>query len=271
MWSAPLSSNMIISTSDKKIKGRTFNNFFNYSYRYYSNGEIEITWFSEYKLIGRNGGRKMPHLKDDISEENRKLYREQSIIRAGSKIRQLIKENNLAKMWTMTYEKEITDRDTALSDFKKFMKRLNYHLTKKVHYVAIMEIQRKRYEETGKPVLHFHMAIDNRYIDKHQLQDIWGHGNVYYSETKQGRKLEGASDIAGYMSKYLKKDMMEYPDSIVPGKKVYLNSKGMSRPNIGYGIASEQEKDDFKSIAYNYEITEGITASMLNINKIIHT
>lgn len=259
---------MIISNIDKTVKGTKYQNHFNYTYRYYSDGELEFTWFDDYQLFGKNGGRKMKTDKSQVSEERKELYRYQARLRAGSNIRQLVKENNLGYMWTLTYKADVSDREQALYDFKKFILRLNYHLKSKIPYVAVTEVQKKRYKRTGTPVLHFHMAID-RYIDFDLLTETWAHGYVYVSKYESGQKIEGKDDISKYLSKYLKKDMEDNPQ--LEGKKLYLNSKGLKRPNKGHGVATKEEKNEITSVTGSYEIAEGVSGSSVNMNKILIT
>ncbi len=210
----------------------------------------------------------MDENRKEIPQELKELYRYQARIRAGSTVRQPVKENNLKYMWTLTYKDEITSREIALDDFKKFMKRLSYHTGANVPYVAVTEVQKQREKKTGKPVLHFHMAID-RYIDIELLRKSWGHGYVYVSTYEDGKKISGDKNSVGsYLSKYLKKDMEENPEN--EGKKMYLNSHGLKRPEKGHGVVNDEEKSEIQAISHNYEITEDISGSNLNLPKLIH-
>jgi len=261
---------MIIATIDNTVKIRPSRSIFNLTYRRYSGGDIEYNFFKEYQVIGRNGGRKKLTDINKNQQVKTALYREQARIRAGSTVRRLVKANNLYIMWSLTYAAEVIDREKALYDFKKFMLRLNYQLGEKIPYVAVIEVQRKREAKTGKPVLHFHMAID-RYIAKKQLQEIWGHGNVFFTNFKDSKeRISGTVEsVAGYMSKYLKKDMQDNPE--MAGRKMYLNSKGLKRPNKGHGIITADEAKDIQnSSEYTREIKDGVTFGILNAKKLIN-
>jgi hypothetical protein len=253
---------MIISIGERNVKTH-----FNYTYRHYSDGEYEFTWFKEMQLIGRNGGRKlMDENKAPIPQEKKELYRYQARIRAGSNIRQLVKENNLKYMWTLTYAADVTSRETALYDFVKFMKRLSYQIGAKIPYVAVTEVQKGRMKKTGKAVLHFHMAID-RFIDIKKLEKAWKHGYVFVSTYENGKKISGdKNSVASYLSKYLKKDMEENPEN--EGKKMYLNSQGLKRPEKGHGVVTDEARNEIKEIASNYDINEEISGSNLNPTKL---
>lgn len=196
------------------------------------------------------------------------LYREQARIRAGSTVRRLVKENDLYIMWSLSYAADVIDRDRALNDFKNFVKRLNYQLGEKIPYVAVVEVQKKRQARTGKAVLHFHMAID-RYIKKEQLQQIWKHGNVFFTNFKDTKERISGSvqSVAGYMSKYLKKDMEDNPE--MAGRKMYLNSHGLRRPIKGHGIVTDHDAQEMqnKSVYIN-EIKEGIIFGITNLENL---
>lgn len=202
--------------------------------------------------------------KKQIEEEIRELYRNQARARAGSMVRKLIKENNLHIMWSLSYGLEIEDRDIALSDFKRFIQRLNYYLGVNIPYIAVIEIQKRRQKRTGKKVLHFHMAID-RFIKKKDLQDIWGHGNVFFTKFKDsGEVVSGnKNSVAHYLSKYLKKDMEDNPN--IAGKKMYLSSKGLKRPEKGHGILTIEGMEEIqKEAALTHEIEKGVSWHLLS-------
>lgn len=194
--------------------------------------------------------------KKQIPKELKEEYRKQARYRAGRNIYDLVEENNLVKMWTLTYgEEAVTDRKQALNDFKKFMKRLRYNLNRKIPYVAVMEVQKEREKKYGEPVLHFHIAMEDFYIKKAYFQEIWKHGNVRYSTFKDGRKIpKNKTAVATYMSKYLKKDMKDTPE--LEGQKMYLTSKGLKKPPKGHGIADKKIKEVINNTCRKYEIKD---------------
>jgi len=260
---------MIISHEEKKLIGRSSKNHFNYTWTYFKDNHLQITWYPENQIYGRNGGRKkvIDINRKPINHDRKELYRYQARMRAGSVVRQLVKENDLKYMWTLTYKDEITNRESATNDFKNFVKRLSYVTGEKIEYVAVIEIQKKRYKKTGTPVLHFHMAI-NKYIKFPVIAKAWSHGWVFVSTYSDGKKIEGKNSISSYLSKYLKKDMEE--NQQFEGKKMYLNSRGLKRPNRGHGVASETEREELQEIADNFVIDEerGLKGSIIDVNKI---
>ena len=156
---------MDIVSHDKK-----YNKFFNATWVRFSNGDLEMCIFKNAMKKHDSGGRN----NLEKTEEKKDLYRYQARIRAGSTVRKLVKENNLCYHWTLTYAENMKDRARAVSDFKTFIKRLNYRVRTqtmpKVPYVAVMERQKRG-------AIHFHF-VTSVYIDVHMLEDAWGHGFV---------------------------------------------------------------------------------------------
>jgi len=186
----------------------------------------ELNMMEVYKMpggmiTGVGGGKRGQSKK---SEEMKARYQQQSAIRAGTRIRELILANNLRYLWTLTYGEEVTDRQQVAQDFKKFIKRLNYAVGDKVQYVAVMEIQEKRAKRYGKNVIHLHMAVDRWINKKEVLESAWGHGFTFVSD-HSGKILE----VASYMAKYVKKGFND--ERVRAGeKKRYFCSQGLIRP-----------------------------------------
>lgn len=176
--------------------------------------------------------------ESNVSEEKRKLYQYQARVRAGSKIKELVKENNLCYHWSITYAENITDRKKAIKDFKNFVIRLKKKLQiKELPYVAVMELQ-----ERG--AIHFHLAIPI-WVSHELMTEVWGSGHVWVEKNSGDIRL-----VAGYFSKYLKKDMEKNPSG--DQKKKYLNSKGLKRANKGNGMLTNEEVQEILEVA-SYE------------------
>ena len=237
---------MIIIAENRNILNlRESEIWFNLSYVFLE-GELRIIQQKQGQVKGRGGGRQPMDTEKHITEEKRELYRYQARNRAGQNIYYLVRENNLKKMWTLTYAENMQDRQRALRDFENFIKRLNYQIGRKINYVAVIEHQKRG-------AIHFHMAMEDFYIKKDYFQEIWTHGNVAFSTYKDGRKIEKSKQsVAHYMMKYLKKDMKENPQ--LTGKKMYLNSKGLKRPPKGNGVANEKIFKGLETICHTYDI-----------------
>lgn len=200
----------------------TRNKWINASVKYFPDlGIMEVYKMHKSMVIGQGGGKRG---QSKQSKEVRERYQQQSAIRAGTRIRELVLANDLRYLWTLTYGEPVTDRQRVAEDFKKFVMRLNYALGDKVKYVAVMEIQEKRAKRSGKNVLHLHMAV-NRYIDKAEVFELaWGHGYTFVSEHS-----EQILKVASYMAKYVKKGFND-PRVRAGEKKRYFCSQGLVRP-----------------------------------------
>lgn len=83
----------------------------------------------------------------------------------------------------LSYRKQLTD-ETALREFKKFMRRLRYYIKKnnlpELKYVAVTE--------KGKGKVHHHIVMN--FTDINKIRNIWDNGGVYsvnlWSEDYEG-------------------------------------------------------------------------------------
>lgn len=191
--------------------------------------------------VVNQGGPRMKR-SDELKEENPRIMKE-CAIRAGSEVRELIIVNKLMKHWTLTYSddyKDIgTDRQSVLNDYHRFTDRLSDKV-ENYHYVAVLEVQEKRLKTSGSRFWHIHMAVD-KFIDKNTMTNVWGKGRTGLKYYPEGEK--GLFQLAAYMSKYIKKDMLEYH---IKGKKRYLCSKGMERAERLKMYFNESEIDQLR-------------------------
>jgi len=123
---------------------------------------------------------------------------------------------------TYTFKEPITDIDTAITLYKIYIRRLSTHIGYNPKYVAVPQIQWKRYEKTGQKVWHFHIIFFNvPKLDIKKNDKMWGQGMVKL-EFPKGIRNVGAY-IAGYMTK---KDFEEIPIN----KRFYYCSSGLIKP-----------------------------------------
>lgn len=149
-----------------------------------------------------------------------------SINRARSKLFRLV-EGNVRRhgsyppvFVTLTFAENLQDLGEANAHFKTYMKRLNYFLRVDLKYVAVPEFQ-----ERG--AVHFHLVFFNLpYIDKFDLENIWGHGFTNIQVVKNVRSM------GAYLAKYFAKSAH---DPRLFGKKSYTASRGIYRPVDIYG------------------------------------
>ncbi len=122
---------------------------------------------------------------------------------------------------TLTFKENITDITEANYEFKKFIQRLNNHITgyKKSYlkYVNAIEFQKRG-------AVHYHCVLFNMpFIPKGIIEDIWGHGYIFIN------KINNASGVGKYISKYITKS---FEDKRLWGKKCYSISLGLKKPTI---------------------------------------
>ncbi|HFU4373949.1 TPA: hypothetical protein ACGO9F_002062 [Streptococcus suis] len=144
---------------------------------------------------------------------------------------------NWTKFVTLTFAEHVTDREVAMNEFKKFIKRFNYQERKAkradVRYIGVIE-----YTKKGR--IHFHVVFFNcPYIPKERLQNLWDNGFVYLNNI---RGMNGSA-VARYVTKYMAKafasaeaDLEElFKKGVETFKqKDYFASTNLKRPQIIY-------------------------------------
>lgn len=218
--------------------------------------KAEVFIVTDYKIRRKGVGSGIRGTQQD--EKTQELYRQQSAIRAGSRIRELVLANNLKYMWTLTYSDEITDAEQVKIDFNNFKRNLNHRTGKNINYVAVIEIQEERSQKAGKDILHLHFATDKR-IDIKKVNEAWKKGFVFVSEYSGD-----IGKVSGYLSKYIKKgiDSTAIRDK---EQKRYMTSKGLAKPLRITLVTSQEDYLKFLPIATAVkEFEEGI---WLQVNK----
>ena len=230
---------------------------FNASVKVYEDiGIIEVYRSNKILLKGAGGGVRGRSAR---SEGQRALYQQQAAVRAGTSIRELILANKLCYLWTMTFADEIEDRDFAMDEMKKFIKRLRWR-GYKLPYVAVMEVQEERAKKYGVDVIHFHLATNER-VKIEDLKKAWGKGYVFVSE-HNGELFK----VASYISKYVRKG---FDDERVRSaeKKRYLCSRGLKRPLKRQFLMGEVDLERFKDNADTLvEYEEGVWMQVPMVN-----
>lgn len=258
-----------------------------------SGNNIETYEYQKAVLLGRKdegkrGGRIRGHVSDR-SEENRRL----TTRRARNTVRRLVNTNFNDGMKFLTLTFADPDEDTAEigplsggtssqvsensidirnvvqtnAEFKKFIQRLRRYVESKgadakFPYLAVIEFQ----DKTRGGVVHYHMIADLPYIPNDELARIWGNGFVRIN------KIKGCDNVGAYLTKYMMKDAM---DERLQGKKCYLTSKGLKRPEVLSGemahveiqrIEKEEKKKMVYQSVYPSEFLGGIQYKEYNMN-----
>lgn len=192
--------------------------------------------------------------------------------RRKTKVRRLIESN--IRVWgypvflTITYKENVLDRERAMSDFDKFLKRVCYRYAEKVgeskkkkwlKYVAVIENQTERGKKNGdEGALHFHTVLFNfPYIHAEEIAELWGHGNVQVQSVRHN-SLEDYRKMVGYMCKYMTKTFYDDEETEKTGKLVaspnqkgYMCSKGLRKPKEL--LFTQDEFDELKKLLADYD------------------
>jgi hypothetical protein len=189
---------------------------------------IEILWSSRAKKTSHLGGGIRNSQRDD---EKKQSNQKRSTRRACSMIRQLIIENNMRYMWTLTYNGEIGDATVAKKDFRKYLQKLKYLLKEKPSYLMVMGYQEERYRKHGVKVIHFHF-VTNSILPYKTVAEAWEKGIAHVSPALSEGK------VANYLAKHLKSS---FNNDLLKGGKKYFCSQGLKRPLKKKLLISEDE------------------------------
>lgn len=124
------------------------------------------------------------------------------------------------KFLTLTFKENRQDIDDTNSEFKKFIKRLNYNLykTKKsqISYLATWEKQKRG-------AIHYHIILFNfPYVPHKTLVTIWGYGGVHINKID----VDSVENRGRYVSKYFDKELELKEHK----KKAFFKSQNLKLP-----------------------------------------
>ena len=108
------------------------------------------------------------------SDEDKKSNRGKVLRRAKVEVERLINANYStdSKFVTVTYRDNITDVAAANSDFKNFIKRVEYKIKDKLKYLAVTGFQ-------NRGSVHYHVVAFNlSFMSGEELTALWKNGNV---------------------------------------------------------------------------------------------
>lgn len=188
----------------------------------------------------------------------------------------LMNFSNGDKFITLTFDPKKVKNKNDLYDlnyvdkkFKDFILRFNYRFDTKLKYIAVREKHK-----TGQ--LHLHMICDwkKEFDSEEELKhwerylgtDVWKHGFVDI------KAIDHVDNVGAYLIKYMTKNLAI---DLFKGKKVYLCSKGLKRPEVYRGTEAEaiikfyelgQKKEVFTN-SYESEYLGQITYKEYNLNR----
>lgn len=169
----------------------------------------------------------------------------------------------------VTNKKELHDLNSVDKKFKDFILRFNYRFGTKLKYIAVRERHK-----SGQ--LHLHMICnwkkefqseeEVKYWERYLGVEVWKHGFVDI------KAIDHVDNVGAYLIKYMTKNLSI---ELFKGKKVYLCSKGLKRPEIYKGFQAEaiikfyelgQKKEVFTN-SYESEYLGQITYKEYNLNR----
>lgn len=179
---------------------------------------IEVYGYENSVLYGyKDTKKRVPGRSSVANDEDKDINREKVLSRARKDLRRLINANiqKHSKFLTLTFRDNVQDLDYANNEFKKFIKRLNYHYKIKVKYSTVIEFQKRG-------AIHYHCVLYNltQKVDVGVLQDIWGQGFIKINS------IDNVDNVGAYVCKYMTKT----EDKRLVGRKMYFNSRGLNKP-----------------------------------------
>jgi len=152
--------------------------------------------------------------RSSVEEYERKLLNlDRANRRAVAKLRRYCVKNRLLKMLTLTYTDAHWNRATVKDDVNAlFIRWRCLKGGKTFPYVYVLEVHPGARQPDGlrgpSHGLHVHIAVPLHYVDKHWLQETWGHGIVHFKDPKKlrdGTRRQRSSLLARYLAKYIAK------------------------------------------------------------------
>lgn len=205
-----------------------------------------------------------------LRSDNLQLRRKDSIWRARQRIKRLTQANEnqygqRMKFITYTFRDEVTDLREARIWWEMYVRKLRSQFGS-LRYLGVAEIQKKRFERTGKKVWHFHVLFFN-------LPFIYGakdlHGRLWDRGFVKIITIDHVKNVGLYVSKYLRKDLQERE---LVGEKSFFTSQNLLKPqqfrrkksilkNLRKGTFVVQSESSYQSAHYgNVNIKSGIIA-----------
>lgn len=183
-----------------------------------SGNVIELYEYEKEVIYGYKDSKKKSKGRSSVANlENKEVNREKVLGRARRDLRRIINCNveKYSKFLTLTFADNVQDLDFANNEFKKFVKRVNYHYGIKLKYSVVIEFQ-----ERG--AVHYHALLYNltQKLDLDKLSKIWGNGFIKVNSIKD------VDNVGAYVCKYMTKT----DDDRLLGRKMYFNSRGLNKP-----------------------------------------
>lgn len=179
---------------------------------------IEVYEYDTSIAFGYEDVRKKSKGRQSIANaDDKEKNREKVLARARKDLRRIINCNiqKHSKFLTLTFADNVQDLDYANNEFKKFIKRLNYHYGIKVQYSVVVEFQKRG-------AIHYHCVLYNlvQKIKVKEFEEIWKQGFIKINS------IDNIDNVGAYVCKYMTKT----GDNRLLGKKMYFNSRNLVKP-----------------------------------------
>ena len=201
---------------------------------------MEVYLYDKDVIYGYKDNRKMSCGRSvSASDENKDINRDKVLQRARRDLRRIINSNceKYSKFVTLTFADNVDDLDYCNNEFKKFVKRLNYHYKIKLKYSAVIEFQKRG-------ALHYHCIFYNltQKLDVKKLSELWGNGFIKIN------KIDNVDNVGAYICKYMTKS----DDDRLCGRKMYFNSRNLNKPQE---ITNEKDVEALLNSLHRESIT----------------
>ena len=171
----------------------------------------------------------MSEAKQKDSDERRIRYYKRKVY---DLIEIALMNPDLNVMLTLTFEKEITSYNYAITEWQLFLKRLR-HSYNGLKYICVWEFQQERSRkaniETGG-IFHFHVLMNTGFIEHDQLEKLWGNGFVWIEKLDGDEKHERA---IRYATKYCVKELTRRIEAHedIRGQRFFFTSNNLRKPS----------------------------------------
>lgn len=118
--------------------------------------------------------------------------------RSRGRLRRYVTANTLTFMWTLTCADQTVDRREMVRRCQRFGRRLGVRWPELVYAYVL--------ERHKSGAWHAHWAL-SRYVSHPIVVNLWGHGFVLVSRRRHQGGRDAARRIAGYLAKYIGKDL----------------------------------------------------------------
>lgn len=214
-----------------------------FRYKLQISGNVIVEKFYE-KYQYANYTRDVPRKKRDLTDGEKEENRRRSALRARKSLIDAVNANfgwvrrgfrygeKSVKFLTLTYKENMTDYARLASDFDRFKKRIEYHLSESIQYVCVPEQQKRG-------AWHLHILFYSSFLPLDTLKRLW-------NETQgQGgfnvKRVQHVHNVGQYIGKYISKDFA--PNDALSGKKRFWCSQGFTNRSSVFRLPAKPDME----------------------------